>query len=396
MTMLIFPYFIPPLLAIIAAFFDSGMTQSVRRNVYHLLTLSGVLIYCCVYLNGTDWPAYEIFFENITWTNLFSESKLRNFELGFSFLLLSLKTIGFNFMISLIIMKVFSFIVISSFFYSFSVSETAQGYSKNIFLLLFIFYTTSCMYLYVETIIRFSLALAIVSRSYKYFLSGEFIIYLFIVLLAALFHRTVLIVIPLYFFREIKLPSISLFFLVFLIYAFFSPQMLLLVFKFINQYLSNIFIIKLVSYLEFTIKLNKVNPLAIGNIVHFLFFILVVIYRKKIECLPKHGKKIFAATIVFFIIYFATIYMGSVSRMRLLYNLFFIISLTAILSVTYVNRTFVFILCVCFWILGFYLSIDRNFCNKYYTNYITSFLSGNADLTFAEKYSIYTYWSLQE
>lgn len=392
---MIFPYFIPPLLAFIVAIFEKGMSHNTRKIIYIMLSCCAVFIYCCVYINGSDWPAYEMFFENIDWSNWVEKSKMLGFELGFSFALLSLKTIGFNFMLSLILMKSFSLVTISSFFYSFSVSKSAKGDAKNIFLLLFIFYITSCMYLYVETIIRFSIALAIVIKSYKYFLSSRFIPYLFMILLAALFHRTVLIVIPLYFLKEVKLSSICLFFIVFLIYVFFSPQILLLIFKFINKYVNNIFIIKLVAYLEFTIKLNKVNSLAIGNIVHFLYFILVLIYRKKIECLPKHGKKIFVATIVFFIIYFATIYMGAVSRIRLLYNLFFIISLSTILSVTYINRTFIFILCVAFWISGFYLSIDRNFCLKHYTNYITSAIEGKADLTLDEKYRIYNSWAFE-
>ena len=290
---MIFPYFIPPSLAFIAAIVEKGMQPNVKRAVYRLVVLSAVVVYCCVYLNGSDWPNYEMFFEKITWYNWIKESRDLGFELGFSLCMLLLKVIGFNFMIALIIMKSFSLITISHFFYKFSLSKYAYGDARNIFLLLFIFYTTNGMYLYVETIIRFSIALAIVIKSFKYLFIHKFILFLLLVLLASLFHRTALVVVPLYFIRSIKLSSIWLFVLVAVVYIFFTPQMLLIVFKFINGYGNNIFIAKLVAYLELTIRLRQINPLAIGNIVHFLFFILILLFRKKLEHISKYGKQFY-------------------------------------------------------------------------------------------------------
>ena len=392
---MIFPYFIPPSLAFIAAIVEKGMQPNVKRAVYRLVVLSAVVVYCCVYLNGSDWPNYEMFFEKITWYNWIKESRDLGFELGFSLCMLLLKVIGFNFMIALIIMKSFSLITISHFFYKFSLSKYAYGDARNIFLLLFIFYITNGMYLYVETIIRFSIALAIVIKSFKYLFIHKFILFLLLVLLASLFHRTALVVVPLYFIRSIKLSSIWLFVLVAVVYIFFTPQMLLIVFKFINGYGNNIFIAKLVAYLELTIRLRQINPLAIGNIVHFLFFILILLFRKKLEHISKYGKQFFAATMIFFVVYFITLYMGPVSRIGLFYNFFFIIALAELFSMTSINRGVIFLITAIFWICGMYLSIERNFCFKHYTNYITATIEGKADLTLHEKFSIYRSWSVE-
>lgn len=392
---MIFPYFIPPSLAFIAAIVEKGMQPNVKRAVYRLVVLSAVVVYCCVYLNGSDWPNYEMFFEKITWYNWIKESRDLGFELGFSLCMLLLKVIGFNFMIALIIMKSFSLITISHFFYKFSLSKYAYGDARNIFLLLFIFYTTNGMYLYVETIIRFSIALAIVIKSFKYLFIHKFILFLLLVLLASLFHRTSLVVVPLYFVRDIKLSSFWLFVLVAVVYIFFTPQMLLIVFRFINGYGNNIFIAKLVAYLELTIRLQQTNPLAIGNIVHFLFFILILVFRKKLEHISEYGKYFFAATMIFFVVYFITLYMGPISRIRLFYNFFFIIVLTELFSLTYINRGVIFLVTTIFWICGLYLSIERNFCFKHYTNYITATIEGKADLTLHEKFSIYRSWSVE-
>ncbi|MFC1239743.1 EpsG family protein [Treponema vincentii] len=393
---MIFPYFIPPALAFTAAIVEKGMSLNIKRNVYRLILLSAIVIYCCVYLNGSDWPAYEIFFEKITWHNWIEESRELGFELGFSLYLLLLKVIGCNFMIALIIMKVFSLIIISHFFYGFSLSKYAYGDARNVFLLLFVFYTTNCMYLYVETIIRFSIALAIIVKSFKYLFTRKIVQFLLIVMLASLFHRTALAVVPLYFIRNINLSSFWLFILVAFVYVFFTPTILLILFKFINGYIHNIFIIKLIAYLELTIRLQQTNPLAIGNIVHFLFFILILISRKKIEHISEYGKQFFALTIVFFVIYYITLYMGPISRIRLFYHFFFIITLVELFSITYINRVVVFLMAVVFWISGMYLSIENNFCFKYYTNYITSAIDGKADLSLYEKYSIYNSWSFEK
>ena len=392
---MIFPYFIPPSLAFIAAIVEKGMQPNVKRAVYRLVVLSAVVVYCCVYLNGSDWPNYEMFFEKITWYNWIKESRDLGFELGFSLCMLLLKVIGFNFMIALIIMKSFSLITISHFFYKFSLSKYAYGDARNIFLLLFIFYITNGMYLYVETIIRFSIALAIVIKSFKYLFIHKFILFLLLVLFASVFHRTSLVVVPLYFIRDIKLSSLWLFVLMVLVYVFFTPQMLLMIFKFMDGYGNNIFITKLIAYLELTIRLQQTRPLAIGNIVHFLFFILVLMFRKKIEHISQYGKQFFAATMIFFVVYFITLYMGPVSRIRLFYNFFFIIALAELFPIAYVNRTIVFVVSAVFWVWGMYLSIENNFCFKHYTNYITAAIEGNADLTLYEKFSIYRSWSVE-
>ncbi|QSH91300.1 EpsG family protein [Treponema medium] len=393
---MVFPYFIPPALAFVAAVVEEGMNRNVKRNIYRLILLSAIVIYCCVYLNGSDWPNYEMFFEKVTWHNWLEESKEVGFELGFSLCLLWLKVIGCNFMITLIIMKVFSLIIISHCFYKFSLSKYAYGDARNIFLLLFIFYTTNGMYLYVETIIRFSIALAIVIKSFNYLMARKFIPFLLLVLFASVFHRTSLVVVPLYFIRDIKLSSLWLFVLVVVVYVFFTPQMLLMIFKFMDGYGNNIFITKLIAYLELTIRLQQTNPLAIGNIVHFLFFILVLMFRKKIEHISQYGKQFFAATMIFFIVYFLTLYMGPISRIRLFYNFFFIIVLAELFSLTYINRGIVFIMTAAFCVWGMYLSIENNFCFKHYTNYITATIEGKADLTLYEKFSIYQSWSIDQ
>ncbi|QSH93527.1 EpsG family protein [Treponema phagedenis] len=393
---MIFPYFIPPVFAFLASIFEKGFTNSIKKAVYILLSLSAIFIYCCVYLNGSDWPAYEIFFNEINFNNLIKEACLRGFEIGFSFSLLFLKTLGLNFMLSLIVMKIFSFVLISNFFYTFAQSEYAQGYAKNIFFLLFIFYTTNCMYLYVETIIRFSIALAIVIKSYKYLFLRKFFPFMFLLFLAFLFHRTAIIVLPLYFIKQIKLSTKWLCVVFAGIFIFLSPQSLLFFAKLIFGSSSSVFSLKLIGYLELVIQSNEVNPFAIGNIVHLLFLILILVYRKQLEKHTAFNKQFFVGLILFFFIYFTTMYMGPIGRVRLFYSIFFIIAIAELFSIRYMLQTFAFTMSICFWIFGMYKSIDENYCFKYYTNYLTATLEKKSDLSLYDKLMIYYGWEQSE
>ena len=393
MTKIIFPYFIPPVLAFVAAFFDSGMTQGVKRNVYHLLTLSGILIYCCVYLNGSDWPAYEIFFNRIEWNNITLLSSERGFELGYSFLVVCFKTLGFNFMTSLIIMKVFSFVIMSDFFYSASKSSYSTGYAKNVFFMLFIFYSFNCIYLYVETIIRFDIALAIIVKSYKHIFKRQFLPFLFLVIVSAFFHKSSLIVLPLYWVEKVRVSNKTLLILYVCVILFLNASTLFFILDFLFSRFSSIYLfLQLITYSKKTSLAGFSNPFSIGNLVFMCFFILMLFKRREIENSSIYGERLFAIVITYFFIYFITMYAGAISRIRLFYFPFFIVVLLIILSKGYFMRTLVFLCCISYFTLSMYGTIIERPVFIYYTNYITALIEGKGDLTTYEKIWINSSW----
>ena len=97
------PYFIPPFLALLGAIYNRRLTANSLKLLYWLTTLSALFFYCCVYMNGADWPEYEMIYNELTWENLFQIASDRKFEIGFCFLMLLFKTIGFGFFPFLII-----------------------------------------------------------------------------------------------------------------------------------------------------------------------------------------------------------------------------------------------------------------------------------------------------
>lgn len=397
MSRLILPYFIPSLLAGIAAVFESGMTQGIKRNVYHLLTLSGILIYCCVYLNGSDWRSYEIFFNRIEWGNISLLSSEYGFELGYSFLVLCFKTLGFNFMLSLIIMKVFSFVIMSDFFYSVSKSSYSMGYAKNVFFMLFIFYSFNCIYLYVETIIRFDIALAIIVKSYTHIFKRQFLPFLFLVIVSAFFHKSSLIVLPLYWMEKVKLANKTLLILCVCIILFLNASSLFFILDLVFSRFSSVYLfLQIITYSKNTSLADSANPFSIGNLVFLCFFVLFLFKRKAIENSSIYGARLFSIVITYFFVYFITMYAGAISRIRLFYFPIFIVVLSIVLSKGYLMRTIVFLWCFSYFTLNMYKTIIERPVFMHYTNYITALIEGKGDLTTYEKIWINSSWGEDE
>ena len=379
------PYFIPPFLALLGAIYNRRLTANSLKLLYWLTTLSALFFYCCVYMNGADWPEYEMIYNELTWENLFQIASDRKFEIGFCFLMLLFKAIGFGFFPFLIIAKSFSLIVISNFFKSYAINY-GRGYSSNVFFLLLIFYLGSCMYLYVETIIRFSLALAIVVFAYKYLLNKRFFLFLFWLLIAITFHKSAILLLPIYFINNITFSNKWLVIIFGCIITLLSPQILLTGIEQVGKFIPQIYYVYLRGYLEVAV-ITGTDILSIGNIIHMFFLCLCLIYRKQFISQTNYGEKLFAYMIIYFLLYFVTVYAGSIGRISLYLRPFFIIVFA---SVLFFNRYYKPIM-VGFVILYLTLGMRNVIIEKKsflpYTNYITSVLSGE-NLSFDERTQI--------
>jgi len=70
----------------------------------------------------------------------------------------------------------------------------------------------------------------------------------------------------------------------------------------------------------------------LGNIVYLVFLSIIFSSRKHIEENIWNGKILFNYVMLFFVISFVTMYMGSVGRIALFLNVFFIIALLYAIS----------------------------------------------------------------
>jgi hypothetical protein len=335
MVFSLFIYFIPIILALIGTVLNSRLNLLSRKLLFLIVVSSAVFVFCCVHTNGSDWPNYLAVWNKLTLSSLLDTSLTQGIEIGFWGTMMLFKSIGIGFFPFLIILKSFSLIVISNFFRNYA-NKQGEGYSANVFFLLFLFYGSNAMYLYVETIIRFSVALAIVVLGYKFLLNRRFLPFLFSIIIATTFHRTAILLLPLYFLREIRISTIKWFIIFVIIIIFLSPQVILnILFSLkLKLFLPESFFNKVVVYVR---RINDENAalglVNIGNIVYLFFLVIILLTRKYIEEYLKNGKLLFTYVMIYFIIAFATMYMGSVGRIALYLNIFFIIILAYTLSV---------------------------------------------------------------
>lgn len=103
------------------------------------------------------------------------------------------------------------FFFINSFICIFLIYKTIKTYSTNPWLSLIFFLCFPLLFLNSLSVIRFFTALSITFYGFKYILEKKMLKYLFLVVLASLFHKSALIALIFYFVRYIKLDSFKLF-----------------------------------------------------------------------------------------------------------------------------------------------------------------------------------------
>ena len=330
-----FCYLFPPFFALIFAVFNSKYKKNICFVFYVITVFISIFIYCGVYTNGTDWPNYEMMYDALGVWDVKKVSESYDYEFGFCFIVYLLRTLGLSFFASLILMKTFSMIMLSEFFRYYA-NNYGKGYSANVFLLLFFFYTTNCMYLYVETIIRFALALGFVSWSYRYMINRKIVPFCLCILAAVMFHISSLLMFPIYFVKRIRVSNKYLFLIFSFLFVFLSPALLLFLFEPLEPYLPPLVYLPLKGYLtKAVIEDSTMNGL--GNIVYFFFLIVCLMARRKVISLSKDGEILFAFTMIYFLLFYLTLHAGSIGRIALylspIFSVFFITSLS-------VNRFF--------------------------------------------------------
>lgn len=305
---MISPFIIPPLIALFLSFFDKKFDANTKLVFFIILSIIAAFIYCFTTTNGEDWKNYKEVYEG------FSYNSSSNFEIGYNYLMLLFKLLGFTFYPFFITIKVICFSFLSFFFYNFSKKFTGY-YSSNTFLLIFVFYT-SCPYLFIE-IIRFTIALTIVTFSFKYLLQHKFIPFFIIVSLASLFHLSAFLLVVLYFFIKLELNKKFWIILIVLSLILFNEFVFLNIFKFVTSLFNVVSLERLIIYTEASILTNSTSVFSIGNLYNMYLVFLIFLISKKNIYFEKQN--ILTFIMIYFMIYFMTLYLGSISRIRLLF-----------------------------------------------------------------------------
>lgn len=235
------------------------------RALYLLL----LFFFCFGYMVGSDWRAYEEFYEKLTKENYVFYALY--YEPGFVLYTLLFKCIGFSFWFYTILTKVISFTILYSFLYKMSNQRTFK-------FALFFFVAMYCCYLYIDAPFRNIIAITIFYISFNFLLKGETVKFILCTFLAMLFHTSAIFMLIIYFFRrsdfsQKKILGMYGLFLFFSIY----PNVIFGILLFILQpipYLYN----KILIYSNENISMG----MSLGLIINIIMSFLLIFSKRNI------------------------------------------------------------------------------------------------------------------
>lgn len=228
-------YVISIVLATFLSFFEKiKLNLKIKKNFVNFIiiaiTLFFVVICACrsIYI-GRDTRMYYLFYEQaaeLSWTNLKNSWQQNDLEIGYLAIeFLFSNILGLSFIYFQIFVATISIVPPMYLIYKYSDSK---GLSIILYLLL-------GMYCFTLTGIRQSISLGLMCIAYFFVEKNKLIPFLFFCIIGFLFHFSSLILLPIYFFKKIKITNIFLFVCVIIIAFFFifgNP-----IYEIINLYL---------------------------------------------------------------------------------------------------------------------------------------------------------------
>lgn len=352
---------------------------SVNKNkkIEQILILLLALFFCFGYMTGSDWRNYETYY---SWigdgvTNLLMEP-------GYLYLSILFHSLGVSFWPFFIILKLCSFYCLLHFLRKYSIGF--QFLAITFFLFIF------GLFFFIDNPMRNLLAICISYFSYQFLQQKKISKFIFVVILAVLFHTSAIFLLLLFPFYPIKCSNknLILYFLLFniLFVSFYD----FLILKIIGAF-SFIPIIeaRLIHYFIDGSGLENNRLISLGFVLQFTFFLLILYKRRQIEENLPSGKLIFWGAICYIFIYRIAAVVSIFYRLQLYLCLFYSVAVCYILfSLTRkCNKLVYAIFLVCY--LGYmtYSLITSSYKYIPYTNYIQYMFSSDLPFNYRSEYN---------
>ena len=292
----------------------SNINRQSNRILIFLSWLILVIVAGTRYETGADWNMYEAFFRETNSIGKFlmtgSTGLSTNLEFGYFLLCSILKQFGLGIQFLFFIIVLFNITVIT---------KALKHYTQYVVVGLFVYY--SLLYITVEfSLIRQALAASICFYAFRFVVSKEWVKYFLLVLIACSFHRSAVIMLPLYFFFKTRFNNTTLYILI------LSGSLLMLL-RIKWLYNSILFAAGMLGDEFYKKALFYMNNefFGVSRTVGVTFFLTIFLFllfmwkRKEIES-KKYGGLFFNVFIAYLVIYF---YLYEFYEISLRFNLYF-------------------------------------------------------------------------
>ncbi|MBN2650319.1 MAG: EpsG family protein [Prolixibacteraceae bacterium] len=354
-------YIVPIIIGFVFSFYEvkfGGYTLK-NKTFQKLFIFASAFIYCGGYMTGSDWVNYELLYDQASLSNLKYYTK----ELGFYYLVLIFKWIGFGFFPFLILCKFTVFYIIGNFL---------KEHFKSFYLPFTIFLASNALFIFVDNPLRFMLALGVIVLSYKYLLTRKIIPYFILVSIATLFHISSAIMLIAYMGSHLIITKKWITILLYItIFILLTPSLLG---GLIEQYVTPYFLS--LEYYIAKVPEKDFNYFSIGRIVYLIFFLIVVIKRDVIQRFNNYGEIFYKFTILFF-------YISLLSRIPTLFRLsiFFAPFLYLSISIILISQ-FQFKVIIKYFVISYFIfSPIKDIYNSWvyipYSNYFISLIKND-------------------
>jgi hypothetical protein len=293
--------------------------------MYAIIGLVGLFL-CFGYMTGSDWRAYELSYTNLQNGN-FSEDYI---EIGYKIYMILFINLGIGFWPFFIFTK-FCLYLITCYFIKKHIPD-------NFYLAFAIYYCFMGIFVFIDNPMRYLIGSTIFLFSFKYILNKNFLKYVVLCLFAALFHKSFLALIFLYFFlnKSYKTSSIIIFFIALnILMIFFSDHLIQL-----SKSFNFLYSIDYKNYREIVssyLLADDINDkqFSLGLLSRYLIFIILILSRKKIVSSSKYGNIAFnSAILTIYLLRFAFVW-PIVMRIAIPLSVFYCVTLGLVVSNSY-------------------------------------------------------------
>lgn len=353
-------YFLIIFICSISSIFSNIANNKIYKNI---LLFAIVFVLSTGYMCGTDWRNYELMYYDFN-----NWSDFLDYSLHIEPLYVLINIIGnklnLDFWIFFIILKFSIGIVLIK-----SLESNSSCNNQVFFISLLVFISFFGFFMLIDNPMRNVIAVAISLQAIPSLFMGNFKRYVILVLIAVLFHFSALFMLILYPITRINISN-KIWFLLYIIVnlIILYPDYLFRVFSYVFSFSS--FISNKIDFYYYyldTIAIGKV--FSLGLLIHFVFFILILKSRNKIEKIPN-GKYIFNLAILFPIVFRFGLTSLVFSRFQLYLAVFYSIAIGLIIY-SFSNRfriaykVYVVLVCFC----ASYSALTADYRYIPYTNY---------------------------
>ena len=347
--------------------FISSKRHILIKNIFILFLF---FFLCFGYTTGTDWRNYEMVYEKLDLTNLWSSIV---FEPGYMLYIAWFKSLGIDFWIMWCITKCIILYVFVQFINKYNFHESIS--------IITFFVGVFGYYLFIDNPMRILIAMMFFTLSVNKFFNNKKKTAYHYMILAFSFHISA-IVLPIYLFFLKKKHSIPCWLIIFVLFNFvFSSKEFLL--QLSSSIFGNIPYIQAKIYSYFFLRESDNKIISFGFLINILFFCMCLYKYKQID--DKYKLFCINSTMLFVCLYRLTFSLDIMARFQYYIYLFYAIGLFQLYKLLQIKwRLF---LGSIFLIMPIYFTISKvTKDSRYipYTNYIIYSLFGN-DMSYNER-----------